>query len=216
MSVKLSDLKSRIRRELGDPIRAKGTAESGSGLTLIKDTDVFVQEDNYWQNKTVHIESAGSEAPEGEFRRILSSDQSAKTVTTEPFTVAVDSGDTFSIAFFSDYQLRDIINDAIKELDRNLPYKTVVNLTVQQDVKRYDIPTGVLDIFRIYYLNDSDKQEWDYDNWQIEGFDRKIVFGDWWSETRVLNLACTKERTMLSAGTSFLINSERLKNSCSA
>lgn len=196
-----AELRTWLRRELGDNLKASGTVDSGTITTLV-DAAVLVQADDFWNGYVLNIETAAGADPEEESREITDFVNSTNTLTTDPFSAAVDTGDTYTIAFFSDSQLNEYINEAIQDIARQQPYYTTATISAVDGQKRYDFPTGARRIDAIKYINTTTEEEIDYE-FTIEPYDKQIVFTGYWNESKTLTAFITKDHTALTtdAGT---------------
>lgn len=94
---------------------------------------------------------------------------------------------------WADQIYRDIITDAIKVHSRFRPFKTTGTLTVTNDVRRFDPPTGVdfkagHRIDEIRYISNSTREDYQITGWTIDVHQNKIDMGWFQSETK--NYTC--------------------------
>jgi hypothetical protein len=193
MSITKEYFRDRVREELGDEERVSGTATSGS-LTTVVDTNILTQTDNYWRDRVGRIfikTTTNGLAPEGESRRIASSTQSTKTVTVElPFSAAVEAGDTYGIAVFSNARLDNIITGLLKEFSKYRPQKFNETLTVSSGNNRF-APTSAASIRYINRIHERDvtaQLQIEYRGWVWDDNVRQIEFPFWFSETKTLTI----------------------------
>jgi hypothetical protein len=119
--MKFSDLLQRVYRALGQ--FNASTATGGTTTTVVDTKQVEAQgEDDAWKDGTLFIirDSAGaSAAPEGQFQRIDSYDDSAGTFTADTaFTVSPAVGDRYGFTnnIFPLHDMIEICNDALTDL----------------------------------------------------------------------------------------------------
>ncbi len=193
MAITKEEFRDRIRLELGDEERVSGTATGGSTTTVV-DTAVFTQPDNYWRDRVgrIFIKTTNDGfAPEGESRRIVSSTQSSNTVTVElPFSAAVESGDTWGIAVFSNTRLESIISGLLSEFSKYKPQKFNETLTVSTGNNRFT-PTSAASIRYINRIHERDasaQRQVEYRGWIWDDNIRQIEFPIWFSENRTLTI----------------------------
>lgn len=197
MASTLATLRNRLRVG-GRDIAISGTADSGSDIDTVKDADVLVQAENYWAGYWCHIESAGEAAPEGESRKVISSDQSETTITVEPFTAAVAASDTFTLAVFSNAELLNFLNEAVLDLSQYKPEYTSATLSIVANTKRYTPPTGMIRADRIVYINASTQEEREY-GFTYEKHADKIALDSYATESKSATIYYTKKHTLYSA-----------------
>lgn len=197
-----AQLRSLLRDEIGDVERITGTATGGSSTTVV-DTSRLTQADNYWRNLTIHIKTTTDTfAPQGEARRIASSTQSTSTVTVElPFSAAVQAGDTYGIAIFSDARLNQALNDSLYRFSRWRPHKTTEPLSVSDGSRRFT-PTSANDIRSVKKVEFFDNIAQDFidyaGQWQWDDHLRQIEFTYWWSESKILTIHIQKNHASLT------------------
>lgn len=203
MATTLASLRAIVREEAGDEERVSGTATGGS-LTEVIDTAKLTQADNAWAQQIVFIKTTtDNAAPKGEARRIASSTQSTKKLTTTlPFSVTVESGDTYAIAVFSDAQVNRAINNAIAEFSKYVPWVTTETLAVTAGNFRF-APTSasaIRYIERIEYVNNATRERIKYDGaWFWDETAQQVEFDFWWEENKSLTLYLAREHRLLSA-----------------
>ena len=119
MSYKLWNLIRDAYQELGQLQVAKATG--GSTSTIVDTKLVHTGKDDDWKDGAVIVleDAAGaSAAPEGEFSRVSAYVDSTGTLTIDPLSVAVSSGDVYGLvsAYFPLKQMVELANLALKSL----------------------------------------------------------------------------------------------------
>ncbi len=186
----LSQALKRIREEIGDEIRLSGTA-TGGGIDRIDDTALLTQADNYWKWLTVRItDTTDGLAPKGEARRISSSTLGSITVEV-PFSVGINSGDKYEIAFFGRDRLVSIINETLKEWANLIPYKAIeqVTTTIDSDRTALNNPGEILWIEKIQYRDTAKQETYNYEGyWQWDDHAKQIQWDFFWKEAKTLDV----------------------------
>lgn len=193
MAITKAEFRTRLREEIGDEERVSGTATGGS-ITTVIDTAVLTQPDNYWRDRVgrIYIKTTSNGlAPEGESRRIVSSTSSTATVTVElPFSAAVEAGDTYGIAIFSNARLDDLITATLKEFSRYKPQKFNETLSIATVNNRFT-PTSAASIRYINRIEERDatiQRQIEYRGWVWDDNLRQIEFPVWMTETKTLTI----------------------------
>lgn len=195
-------LRTLLRDEIGDAERVSGTATGGS-LTTVVDSSRLTQVNDYWKKQTVYIKTTTDTlAPQGEARRISSSTQSTATVTVElPFSAAVQSGDTWGIAVFSDSRMNQALNDALQRFSRWRPYKTTESMNVASGSRRF-APTSannIRNVRKVEFFDNTTQEYVDYHGqWVWDDHLRQIEFSYWWTESKTLTLHIQKNHPALT------------------
>lgn len=203
MASTLAQLRAALRQEIGDMERITGTATGGS-LTTIIDTTKLDQVDNHWRSLKVFIRDTTDDlAPNGDQRRIASSSQSATSLTVElPFSAAVEAGDEYAIAVFSDVQLNAAINNALMlEMSKWLPFKTSETLNVSANLHRFApvSANSIRWIDKVEFIDSSLNVQIDYAGmWSWNEFLRMVEWSFFWSESRTLNMLIARDHAALS------------------
>lgn len=200
MPLTKAQFRDRVREEIGDPVRVSGTATSGS-LTTIVDTARLTQLDNHWQKLWAFITDTGDDlAPKGEARLIAESASATKQLTLElPFSAAVEAGDTYGIAVFSDTRLNNIIDGVLKEFSDYRPRKFSESLAVTANEKRFSPISAAV----IRHVNKIEKytagvEDTTYDFiWNPST--RKVEFENWFAQAYTLTLYAEKSHTLPAA-----------------
>lgn len=202
MASTLAQLRAMVREEIGDEERLSGTASGGS-LTEIVDSSRLIQGDNFWLNQKVFVKTTTDAlAPQGEARRISASTLSTTKLTVAlPFSAAVQSGDTYGIASFSDSQVNRAINNAVVEFSKYVPWKTTETLSVTNGGFRFS-PTSAASIKwveRIEFVDNAAQQHIKYDGlWKWDESLRQVEFSFWWSESKSLTMHFARDHRLLS------------------
>ena len=198
MSRTRAEFRQWLREALGDEIRVQGTAASGAVDNLVDET-LLTQLDGYWDHYMLNVlTTTDTKAPQGESREVILFDGNAHKLTTEPFTAAIGTGDTYSIAFFADAELNAILNDAIRAISRIKPQYTTASLSAVIGKKRYDYPTGALRIDRIAHIDTANQADTEY-AFSVERHGKQIVFPGYWTEAKTLTVFLTAEHDLLAA-----------------
>lgn len=216
-----AELRTRIRQEAGDEERLSGTASGGSTTTIV--SSVLSQPDNHWKKLKAFIKTTtDSNAPQGEGRTVSKNTQSTTTLTVElPFTAAIESGDTFGIAVFSDTRIDNIMSDTFTEFSEVKPNEFTETLIVTNGNKRFTPTSATAQGFRpdrieffdsnnqehIRY-NENGRREW----WWDKTLDQ-IEWAWFWGEQKNLTLFATKHHTIPTAdGDDITIDDEDVAN----
>jgi len=207
MASTLAQLRASVRQEVGDEERITGTATGGS-LTEVIDTSRLTQADDHWKGHKVFIKDTTDDlAPKGESRKIAASaSATAKLIVEFPFSAAVASGDTYSIAVFSDAQIDAAINNALQmEVSKWLPEKTFENLAVSANLHRF-APTSANSIRwidKIEYVDSALNQQIDYAGmWSWNSFLRKVEWTFFWNESKTLMMQIARDHAKLTTDAS--------------
>ena len=199
MALTKLQFRDRVRELLGDPLRISGTATGGS-LTTIIDSSKLTQADNHWLGLNAFvITTTDSNAPKGEARRVSASSASAYRLTMEmPFSAAVESGDTYGIAVFSNAKLDNIISNTLFDFSNYRPLKFSESLSVGGGEKRY-APTSAAVITYVYKIeeyNVAQRKDVTYKNWVWNPNTNKIEFSDWITTAKTLTIYAAKPHTL--------------------
>lgn len=202
MPLTKAKFRSRLREELGDVERLTGTATGGS-LTTIVDTARLIQPDNYWRERLGKVfikTSTDGLAPQDEARRIAASSSSNKDLTVElPFSAAVESGDTYGLAIFSNARLDNVVSGTLLDFSDYRPLHFNENLVIATADKRY-APTSAAAIRTIEMIEDFDaatSKQIIYTGWIWDAGLKKIEFADW-QTAKTLKIYATKSHLLPS------------------
>lgn len=195
-----SELRTELRKRVGDDIRITGTASSGTVYTLV--SSELVQPDGTWKDLQLIITgTTDDEAPKDEARRIVASTFSDYTVRVEiPFSAAPESGDTWQIAIFKNSEYDRVVRKALKIFSRYKPLGFSEDLAVSAGAKRFT-PTSSNDIVlaeKVEYYNASTEEHHVYSGWRWDEDGQYIEFENWWTETKTLSLHGKKMHTFPS------------------
>ena len=199
MALTKSQFRDRVRELLGDPLRISGTATGGS-LTTIIDSSKLMQADNHWLGLNAFVvTTTDSNAPKGDARRIAASSASAYRLTTEmPFSAAVEAGDTYGVAVFSNARLDNIISNTLGDFSNYRPLKFNESLSVGGGEKRYS-PTSaatILFVTKVEEYNASQRKDVLYKNWVWNPNTKKIEFSDWITTAKTLTIYAAKSHVL--------------------
>lgn len=201
---------TRIREEAGAEERVTGTASGGSLTTIV--SSLLSQADNYWGGLNAYIKTTGDTlAPQGESRRIASSSSSGTSVTTElPFSAAVQSGDTFGIAVFSNTRVANVASDSLSEFSNYRPKRVTETYNVIVDQKRIAPTSATAQGFRperIEFFSNISKEQLIYvkdSDWWWDEHLESIEWIWWWSENKALTLYGYADHTLPSSDAGIL------------
>lgn len=133
----LTDLLQKSFRSLG--MANTGVATGGSTTTVVDSAQASRWEGDVWKNGCIFIiRTTDGLAPQGEFKRISSYNNSAVTFTTDTFSAAVGAGDTYMFVD-NTYPYLDMIelaNDGLISLDM-LDLTDITTITMAASQKEY-------------------------------------------------------------------------------
>jgi hypothetical protein len=205
MAITKANFRIRVRAEAGDDERLTGTANGGSTLTIT--SAALMQSTNYWKGLNAYIiTTTNGLAPQGESKKIASSDLSVVTVET-PFSAIVESGDTFGIAVFSRQRIDDIISDSLAEFSLVKPQNLSETLNMSPGIKRIAPTSATSQGFRpdrIEFFDNIAQSQYEYrkeQSWIWNTTLKQIEWAWWWSEQKALTLYGVKDH-ILPAGES--------------
>ena len=149
-----------------------GTATSGSTTTVI-DTTNLSEPDNYWNNHWCYITSADSADPEGEERLITAYTQSTSTLTTDAFSAAVATSDTYEILPCKRGDIEAAIDTAVRRAGSSWKVYCVDTSTVDigSDDYDYSLPSDLVNLVRVRVRGGTD-EAWEMlprEDWYVTG-----------------------------------------------
>jgi len=195
---------TRVREEAGDEERLTGTASGGSTMAIV--SSILSQADNHWKGLQAYVKTTGDTlAPQGESRRIAASSLASTNVTVElPFSVAVESGDTFGIGVFSSTRIQNIASDSLAEFSQYKPKRVTEAYNVVADQKRIAPTSATAQGFRperIEFFSNTSKEQLIYvkdSDWWWDEHLETIEWIWWWSENKALTLYAYADHTLPS------------------
>jgi len=193
----LLEARNRVRDNIGDSIRLSSTATGGTDFT-IEDAVKLIQPDDHFKGLNLIITSAGGSAPEGESRVIAKNRAIEKDIDLEsPFTAAVESGDSYDIAVFSNDRLNKILERSLRAFSMIAPKKFTESFPVTDGNKRF-APTSaatIVSVSGIEYFNAPTQEHIIYpkvESWQWDSNRKVIEWEYFWTEDKTLTLEGTR------------------------
>lgn len=203
MGSTLAQLRSLVRAEIGDEEKIVGVATGGS-LTEIIDSERLTQPDNYWRGHRVFVRATSDDlSPLGESSRIVSSSKSTTKLVVElPFSAAVEAGDVYAIAVFSDSRIDAAINSVLQmEMSAWLPERATEQLYVTSGSFRFSPASAqrIQWIDKIEYVDDASQERVDYGGmWRWNDFLKKVEWDFYWTENKTLTMHIARDHAKLS------------------
>lgn len=213
MSINRGQLRDALREKIGDDSPITGTAQGGGFFGVI-DEEKLIQSENTWKNYSLMItETTDEAAPKGESRQIESSSVNQKSVSTKaPFSVEVESGDSYKITLFSDARLNRIIAETFSSFSLLARYEEVTD--IMASALAYSTqPTDYQNIALVksIYSEETGKPRVTYTNWYWDGISKKIIWDNCFSVNTNLKMQAVYTYPQLTADTTVTKLSDDLK-----